>query len=215
MTYVPQTPLVEQYHNAGFIVSLSNGHQSIDQVQFAAGLGRLLPGLIIADVPLTYTATPVAGSANVGNGTVGSITAQPPALAGAYSVVFSDASDFTVTNPYGVLVGAGQPGVAFGGAGLEFTITAGSTPFAANDSFAITIAWTGGGWAPLTSTTASPSAYAILRDIADASVRPATAAAVMRGAEVNRAELVWDASLNVHQQDTALAALKAVGILAR
>jgi hypothetical protein len=207
--------LVEQYHNAGFIVSLANGHQSIDRVQFAAGLGRLLPGLIIADVALTFTATPVAGGTNVGNGTIGSITAQPPALAGVYSVVFTDANDFTVTNPYGVVVGVGQPGVAFGGAGLELTITAGSTPFAANDSFTVTIAWTGGGWAPLTSTTASPLAYAILRDLADASVGSATAAAVMRGAEVNKAELVWDASLNIHQQDTALAALKAVGILAR
>lgn len=214
MTYTPQTPLVEQFHNAGFIVSLANGHQSIDQVQFAAGLGRLSPGLIIADVALTYTATPATGT-NTGNGTIGSITAQPPALAGAYSVVFTDATDFTVTNPYGVVVGAGQPGVAFGGAGLEFTIAAGSTPFAANDSFTVTVAWTGGGWAPLTSTTGTPLAYAILRDFTDASVRAATSAAVVRGAEVNRSELVWDASVNVHLQDTALAALKAVGILAR
>jgi hypothetical protein len=214
MTYVPQTPLVEQYHNAGFIVSLANGHQSIDQVQFAAGLGHLAPGLIIADVALTYTAAPATGT-NTGNGTIGSITAQPPALAGAYSVVFTDATDFTVTNPYGVVVGAGQPGVAFGGAGLEFTITAGTTPFVANDSFTVTVAWTGGGWAPLTSATGTPLAYAILRDFTDATVRPATSAAVVRGAEVNRSELVWDASVNVHQQDTALAALKAVGILAR
>jgi hypothetical protein len=215
MTYVPQTPLVEQYHNAGFIVSLANGHQSIDQVQFAAGLGRLLPGLIIADVPLTYTATPVAGGTNVGNGTVGSITAQPPALAGAYTVHFTDATDFTVTNPYGVAVGAGVVGVAFGGAGLEFTITAGLTAFAANDSFTVTVAFTGGGWGPLTSATSSPVAYAILRDLVDATIRPATAAAVARSAEVNRSELVWDASLNIHQQDTALAALRLVGVLAR
>jgi len=215
MSYIPQTPLVEQYHNAGFIVSLANGHQSIDQVQFAAGFGRILPGTVIADVPATFTASSTAGSSNVGNGTVGSFTAQPPAPAGAYTVTFSSATAFAVTNPFGVAIGAGVTGTAFGGAGVEFTITAGATAFAAGDTFSLALAWTGGGWAPLVSTTASPIAYAILRDLADATHNIATAAAVVRSAEVNGFELVWDASLNVHQQDTALAALKLVGIVAR
>jgi hypothetical protein len=215
MTYVPQTPLVEQYHNAGFLISLANGHQSIDQVQFASGLGRLLPGLVIVDVALTYTAVAAAGGSNVGNGTVGSITAQPPAFAGAYAVHFTDATNFSVTNPSGVAVGVGVVGTAFGGGGLEFTITAGATAFAANDSFTVTIAFTGGGWMPLTSTSSTPIAYAILRDLADSTNRIATAAAVVRSAEVSLGELVWDSSLNIHQKDTALAALKLVGIIGR
>ena len=215
MTYVPQTPLVEQYHNAGFLISLANGHQSIDQVQFAAGLGRLLPGLVIADVPLTYTAVAVAGGTNVGNGTVGSITAQPPVFAGAYAVHFTDATNFAVSNPAGIAVGTGQVGIAFGGGGLEFTITAGATAFVANDAFTVTIAFTGGGWMPLTASTPTPIAYAILRDLTDATGRIATSAAVARSAEVNLGELVWDSTLNIHQKDTALAALKLVGILAR
>lgn len=90
---------------------------------------------------LTPATGAVAGATNAGNGTVGTVTAtgssQP--MIGDYTVTFTSATAFTVTNPAGETIGSGTAGTAFSAAGVGFTITSGTTAFAANDSFTVSV----------------------------------------------------------------------------
>jgi hypothetical protein len=85
------------------------------------------------------SATAAALGANTGNGTFGTITptAAPGTSIGAYSVVFTAATAFTVTAPDGTTA-TGTTGVAFSALGIGFTITAGGTAFVAGDTFTVT-----------------------------------------------------------------------------
>lgn len=132
------TPLVESLHDCGFIVSLANGHRSIDQITLLSGAGKVLAGTVIAAVTTGTTATSAALSTNTGNGVMGTIT--PNTLAtqiGVYTLVYTSATAFTVTAPDGDSA-TGTNGVAFSALGIGFTMTTGGTPMVAGDGFAIT-----------------------------------------------------------------------------
>lgn len=88
------------------------------------------------------TATGAAVGGNTGNGTISALTVGVFGIAGVYTAKFTDATHYTVSDPNGVVIGHGTTGVAFASNGVNFTITAGGTPFAANDSFTITVAAT-------------------------------------------------------------------------
>ncbi len=78
----------------------------------------------------------------VGNGTVTPDAATPVlagAIGGGYLVKFTGATAFSVYDPNGHLVGAGEPGTAFA-TQIKFEIAAGATAFAAGDSFLLTVA---------------------------------------------------------------------------
>ena len=71
-----------------------------------------------------------------GNGTIGTITA-PSAFVKPekISVVFNSATAFTVSGSLSGIIGNGTVGVAFTSSKVNFTVAAGTTPFAANDYF--------------------------------------------------------------------------------
>lgn len=137
-------PLLETFHNGGFIVSLANGHQSIEQGTLTGGV-KVFAGTVLGSVTSALTAAAAAMGTNTGNGTFGAITPQtaPATMIGAYSVLLTSATAFTVTAPDGQ-TSNGTTGVAFSALGIGFTITAGGTPFAANDSFTLTTTATPG-----------------------------------------------------------------------
>jgi hypothetical protein len=83
-------------------------------------------------------AAAVAGGGNTGNGTVGSLSGSSSAEVGTYTINMTAATAFTVTNPKGEVIGSGSTGVAFANE-INFTVTAGGTPFAAGDSFTIAV----------------------------------------------------------------------------
>ena len=231
MSYTPQTPLLEQRHAGGFIVSLANGHQSIDQVLVAQGFGRVQAGTVLGYVAATYTAAGSATAGNTGNGTMSGLAAQAPALVGTYTITFISPTEFSVVNPNGepvpaqggtidlddagVVNGPGVIGTVFNSQGIGFLIAAGATAFAEGDSFSIAVANTGASWAPITSASSGVTAYGLLYGVTDTTNGPATAAAVVRFAEVNASELVWDSSLSAAQQNVAVAALKGQGVISR
>ena len=84
-----------------------------------------------------------ARSTNVGNGTIGAVTATSAAKKGEYRLVViqaaTNAGAFLVTDPDGLPIGAGTVGTAFSRGGLSFTLADGSTDFAVGDEFAITV----------------------------------------------------------------------------
>lgn len=134
------TPLVESFHDAGFIVSIGPGHQSVDQETLTGGV-KVLAGTVLGKVTSGVSATAAAIGSNTGNGTFGTITAQasPGTMIGTYSLVYTSASAFTVTAPDGQTA-TGSNGVAFSALGIGFTMTAGGTAFVAGDGFTITTA---------------------------------------------------------------------------
>ncbi|NWA24050.1 head decoration protein [Pseudomonas gingeri] len=231
MAYTPQTPLVENRHAAGFIVSLSNGHQSIDGVTLAGGHGRLQAGSVIGFTSETFTATGAAVTGNTGNGTMSGLAATAPAVAGIYTISMISDTEFMVTNPNGepvpalggtvdpeggtVVTGPGTVGIVFNSKGIGFLIAAGATAFIAGDGFTITVTDTGGGWAPVTASSSGITQYGLLYGGVDTTNGDTRATAVVRYAEVNMAELVWDTSLTAAQQNAAALGLKTQGVISR
>jgi hypothetical protein len=164
------------------------------------------------------TAAAVAGGTNTGNGTSSAVTTTGYApVVGAYTVEFDDATHFIVAAPNGQEIGHGTTGVAFSAGGLNFTITAGGTAFVPGDSFTVTVAAGVGKWVPCTATAVdgSQNAAGICFGLSDASLNDVYGAMVTRSCEVNKSELVWDASMNAASQAAALVLLSAAGIIPR
>lgn len=119
--------------------------------RLAAAYTAMLATLEMPVVPaFTYgTVTSVAGT-NTGNGTVTVLSVTGTPLAGAYTLklntVVANGGVFTLTDPNGVVLsttitmtpGSGGATVINVG-GIQYTITDGSTDFALNDSFTITV----------------------------------------------------------------------------
>lgn len=143
MTYVSRAPLFEQWHAGGFLVSQPRGHRHIDRGLITGGV-KVYPGTILGQQTTAGTAVAAALGTNTGNGTFGAITpVAVPTQIGVYKVAFTAPTAYTVTAPSGATA-VGATGVAFAALGIGFTITAGATPFAVGDSFAITTTATAG-----------------------------------------------------------------------
>lgn len=211
------TPISENFHAAGFMVSEANGHLSREKVTLILGQ-NLLAGTVLGKITTGTTAAAVALGTNTGNGTFGAITVAAPALPGIYTVEFDDATHFVVADPTGLEIGHGTTGVAFAAGGIGFTITAGGTAFVPADSFRVTVAAGSGKYAAFDPTAAdgTQNAVAILWQDRDATAADKQIAIVARQAEINTSELVWGANVTTTPQKTAaLAQLAALGIIGR
>ena len=138
------TPLVETFHDGGFIVSPVAGHYNVDQVSLTGGV-KVLAGTVLGAASAGSAATALALGTNVGNGTFGPVTTQafPETIAGVYSILLTSPTAYTVTAPDGATA-LGTTGVAFSALGIGFTITAGGTAFVAGDTFTVTATATPG-----------------------------------------------------------------------
>lgn len=211
------TPLFEQFHGGGFVVSEARGHLSREQVTILAGQ-TLLAGTVLGRTLVGAAGVAAALGTNTGNGAFGAIVVSAPASDGVYAVEFDDATHFVVTNPAGAEVGHGTTGVAFNAGGVGFTITAGGTAFVPADSFSVTVT---GGVAKYvtfdpTATNGAQTAQAILWFDCNAALADKQAAVFARQGEVNASELVWGANVTTQAQKTAaLATLATLAIIAR
>jgi hypothetical protein len=137
------TPLVEAFHDGGFLVSVGNGHQSFSQGLLTGG-SKVLAGTVLGLITAALTASAVALGTNTGNGTFGAITpVATPTQIGVYGVSYTDATHFTVTAPDG-LTSAGVNATPFSALGVVFTMTTGGTPMVAGDGFTLTATATPG-----------------------------------------------------------------------
>jgi hypothetical protein len=128
-----------------FILSEANNVRSREKgIVTISGNQKLRSGQVLtrteSGVPAP-TASP-KGS-NVGNGTVGAITAAGAAKPGTYKLTFiepgANGGAFNVEDPRGVSIGTGNVGTAFNSGGLGFTVADGATDFVAGDQFTITV----------------------------------------------------------------------------
>lgn len=155
----------------------------------------------------SVTIIPEPAATNVGNGSVSSITLAPAAGVGLYGLVTTDGINFTATDPEGTALGTAVVGVPFASGEVGFTITAGSTPFAAGDSFQTLAPQTIGTFTACvkTATDGSQVPVGILVDNADASGGPVRAGAYLSG-EFSSNEIVFDFSWTLPLLTTALRA---------
>jgi hypothetical protein len=146
--------------------------------------------------------------AGTGNGTIGTITPGASVqTGGSYALVATTATNFTVTDPEGVLLPPATVGTPYVNAELNFTITAGGTAFVAGDSFTVTAQRTSGNFIACIKTASDGSQVpaAILADSVDASVNPVVVGAYFMG-EFNAAAVIFDASWTAYDIGVALQA---------
>lgn len=128
-------------HAGEFILSEASGHRSRENVTIGSAQ-TIVAGTLLALLASVggVTAAASAGSGNVGNGTIAmaSPAVNSKVKNGAYSVIFTDATDFKVEGPDGKEIGTGTSGVAFNKE-VKFTITAGATANAAGDVYTIAV----------------------------------------------------------------------------
>jgi hypothetical protein len=149
-----------------------------------------------------------AHGTNVGNGTIGSITpGVTEEIAGAYTMVATGATTFTVTDPEGAALPNATVGTAYVNSEINFTITAGGTAFAAGDSFTLTPQRTTGNFIACVKTASDGSQVpaAILADTVDATAGPALVGAYFMG-EFNAGAVTFDPSWTIADIGVALQA---------
>ena len=137
------TPLVEQRHDFGFIVS-DNGLRSYDQMTLTGG-AKAFAGTLLGKITANLVATALALGTNTGTGTFGTITPQaaPATIVGTYTLLMTAPTTFIVTAPDGATA-TGSTGTAFSALGVGFTLAAGGTAFLAGDTFTFTVVGTQG-----------------------------------------------------------------------
>ncbi len=196
---------------------------------YESGAKTYTPGTVLGKTLVSGSAAAVAGGANTGNGTMGSITVSSHAKVGQYvlriTVASSNAGAFELLNSNGSVVGTGNVASAFVGAGLAFTLADGATDFIVGDTFVITV--TGTEKYKILENTASDGSAAFAGiyigasnglgiDTSVAATTDTTVLILERGpALVAKEGLTLGASINTAAEKAALyAQMAAVGIIA-
>lgn len=195
----------------------TNGSRySRDNIVIAKGSGKLLTGTVLGLLAVGAALASLEVD-NTGNGTIAAGTVGAGAQLGTYRISFTSATAFTVTDPSGDTVGSGTVGTAFNTGGVAFTITAGTTAFAAGDEGAITIDPGSGKYVPFdpAGTGGAEVAKGILVEDVDATNAnlDVAAAAVVRHAQIAPSGLTFAVAATDAQQAAALASLRTLGII--
>lgn len=204
----------------GFILTESNGYRSREQIIIAASQ-TLLAGAVLGAIangdPVVTAGTPVGP----GDGAIGAWTADAGAQAGRWYIELlgtGATAAYRVTRPDGTPDGVGAVGSAYNG-GINGTLADGGTDWATGTRIPFDVAYDEAGFTYVKhdpeGTDGRQNAAAILFDAVTTGVgETAKAAAVVRDAEVVKADLVWDDHTDA-EKEAALAQLAAKGVIAR
>ena len=197
---------------------------SREQITILAGSGAervLTSGMVLGEITKDIVSVGAAVAGNTGDGTMGAVTEAAGLKLGVYKVTFiepaTNLGSFIVEDPDGVNVGSGVVGSVFTGGGVSFTIADGATDFVAGDAFTITVSAGSGKLVQLTLAAFDGSEVAAGLLLSDATAPDGTdkaAVAIVRDATINDQAIVWPAGASAGQKVTALAELKALGIIA-
>lgn len=159
--------------------------------------GQNLPRGRVVQLTGQFAAGAGVAGTNTGDATMGTPTAQDSASIGTFTVLFTAATVFHVINPSGVRLKDGATGVAYLDQ-VGFTITAGSTPMVAGDSFTIPV--TLSGTAKVTSFTTGSKPYSVMYDAVDAT-GGAVIGKAYREAELKASECTFGTGTLAEVQD--------------
>lgn len=140
------------------LATSANVFSTVVKYELAPELGICRKALTVYDAASTYAVgavlgrflaspTGTAGSiVGTGNGVMGTVTVTGKAQIGTYTLrinkAASNAGDFTLSNPQGVVVGNGTVAVAFVSPDMTFTLADGATDFVIGDTIPIVVAGT-------------------------------------------------------------------------
>lgn len=212
-------PALGELRRDGDFVASTNNRGSMESATLAATVAALVPGTVLGKRTIG-TATAAAAAGNTGNGAVSAVTVAAGAKVGVYRVMCiepgTDAGQFVVEDPNGVIIGRATVGVAFSNQ-IGFTIADGATDFVAGDSFNVTVAAGNGQYQPLdlAATNGAAIAAGVLYGNAKINAGSKPIAVVARDAEVKLAALTWPDGITTDEKTAALAQLAALGVIAR
>lgn len=212
-------PLYEGRRPGAYIVSEavgSTGGMRSREAGLLTGPAKLIDGTVLGQV--TVAAVPVAAAkgGNTGNATISAVAPGAGAKVGVYSVEFTAATKFDVTDPEGFKIKSGATGAAYLD-DLGFTITVGATPMIAGDGFNITVSAGSKKFKAFdpAAVDGSQNARAVLFGNVDATLADKPIVVSMRETEINGAEITWPAGISAPNKAIAIAALAAKGIIVR
>lgn len=179
------------------------GNLKIVSQPIVLGAGKLPRGSVLGQI--SSNSVVVTSGMNAGNGTVTAVSTSAGVKIGNYTLKATSPTEFSVTDLEGTALPPATVGTAYSEDGINFTITAGATPFAAGDTFSLDVEDSIGTFILSVKTAAdgSRNPCAILADFADASLGPVTTGAYLM-AEVNANALNFDPSWTVQALTTAL-----------
>lgn len=211
--------LTEEVHAGEFVLSEGNRTISREEVT-VTGSAAYKAGQVLGKIS-AGTATAEANGSNTGDGAMGAVTVGGSAKEGVYTLTVvepgTDAGDFVVEGPDGVVVGSGSVGSAFSAGGLSFTLADGSADFAAGDSFTITVVVSSEKYTdhdPAASD-GSQVAAAVLYAAVDATDGDVAGVAIVRDAELVGDSLTWKSGITDDEKSLATAQLKSHGLILR
>ncbi|MGZ3272382.1 MAG: head decoration protein [Caulobacteraceae bacterium] len=224
-----QTPLTENLHDGGFLVSEDYGHRSRDKGVLTGA--KFLAGTVMAQISLGAASSAVkASGANTGNGTF-VLDATTPILAGAKVGLYTlrciataaNGGTFRLRDPDGFVINdyvitGGAGGTVTVGDKIKGVLTDAATDFVLGDGFDVTIAAGSNKWVAFDPTgldgRQNPRGFNLYTT--DASAADKTSAMIVRAAEFNISEILWGSNVTTTPQKTAaLAALTALGLIGR
>ncbi|MER9506036.1 head decoration protein [Mesorhizobium sp. M0579] len=212
------TPLYEGRRPGAYIVSEAagaTGGMRSREAGILTGAAKLVDGTILGQVSVG-AAVAAAKGGNTGNATVGAVVTGPGAKTGVYSVDFTAATKFDVTDPDGFKIKSGATGAAYAD-DLGFTITVGATPMVAGDGFNITVAAGTKKFKAYdpAAVDGSQNARAVLFGNVDATLADKPIVVSVRDTEINGAEITWPVGISAPNKAIAIAALAARSIIVR
>lgn len=187
--------------------------RSRETVTIAGGDGaaRSLPLGTVIGKRLYGAPVVTAGGANTGDGTLTSVAAGTAAKVGDYVLTAEGANVFSVVDPDGIRLSDVTVGGTLIAAALTLTVNAGSTAFAAGDSFTVTVP-EGDGKVTAIDWSATDGTQLAHGVMVEPKTAPdgvdATGVALVRDLEIMSAGLVWPEGSAEVDTDAQLARLK-------
>jgi len=207
--------IAEGKHAGCFLISEANNTRSRELGTLATG--DLDAGTVLGQV--TSASAVTADGENTGNGTAGAATLGTDAENGTYTLTCtaeaSNAGTFSVVTPAGIALDDLTIAAAYTSGHINLTIADGAEDFDIGDIFTIDVII--GEYAIFNAgaSDGTEATKAILWDNVDASSAEQDCVVLVRDCEVNGDELTWNSGTTEVQEQTAIAALAALGIIIR
>lgn len=186
-------------HAGGFLLSEGPGDISREEITMESG-AAYKAAMVLMESTATGTGTAAAGAGNTGDGTMSAVVVSAEAEVGVYVLQATAATKFDVEDPNGVKIGVATAGTEFSKGGLTFTITAGGTPFVANDKFTITVTISALTYEEFDGT---GEALGLLYADVDATSADTNGTGIMRIAEVMDDAVTWKSGVTATQKALA------------
>lgn len=220
------TTLTESIHPDEHLVSEANGERSREAIIVGSG-ADLVSGTVLGvtetSAATVTPGTPVSGSnQTVGNGAVGTWTADAGAPAGIWQLVITNEAAnggaFKVVRPDGTIDGYGVVASAYNGL-INGTLADGANDWKEDDVIPIVVSYS---TPALKYKQFDPSAVnglqyaaAVLRNHAKAASADVSSVARVRDCELNADIVTWPVGITAANKAAAISQLKALGIILR